>query len=499
MPGYRAALLLTVLALFRGCDSKVVVVPVPQDKALPSEGVIYALPNTVMRLQMKLDKTSRSGARYAAYAAIFAPDGEPVCKDADCTEEKKVTYSLQQGTTFATYGEPDPDNVFLVKFVGKGAIDQTLSMTWSEAGLLSAASASVTNRTGDVVLSGLKLVAGLGTKAALGAEKAGAGVKPCDPDPSPTDDWAIPILQNGGSTSAPALIANYCAIKKADRDTLYRDDALLKDAVKAYVDKVQPLVAAREQILRGASQTFEPASLLSHIEAEISHHLTVLYLGTKKTLTWDGALDVRTPKVDLPHTYTVLRVAANDGICLGASEVPPDSKPLPDKFTILKDRACADATPVDLKLDFYPDGRSQLFNRIQDDPKGERSFRYRMPARVKAELSDKGQAYGAGIFSVAQLGKVVSFPASRHSKSLSYDLAFVEATGGLKTFKLGTTGALDTATVDALNSVGGTLLDARSKSADDLNRLTREQQILKLKDDICTIQKKYGLDCTVQP
>jgi hypothetical protein len=111
-------------------------------------------------------------------------------------------------------------------------------------------------------------------------------------------------------------------------------------------------------------------------------------------------------------------------------------------------------------------------------------------------------SYGNGVFSVAQLGKVISLPANRNSKTLSYDLAFIENTGALKTFKLGTTGALDAATVDALSGVGGTILDARNKEKqkeDEVTVLTREDTILKLKDDICNIQKKYGLPCTVQP
>ena len=81
-------------------------------------------------------------------------------------------------------------------------------------------------------------------------------------------------------------------------------------------------------------------------------------------------------------------------------------------------------------------------------------------------------------------------------------MAFIEATGGLKTFKLGTAGGLDASTIDALAGVGGTLLDARNaarKQNDELTVLTREFQLLKLRDDICTIQKKYGLPCTVQP
>jgi Domain of unknown function (DUF4831) len=102
-------LFLTLGVLLAGC-AKVVVVKVPT--TTPADGIIYALPNTVVRVQLKLDRTEKSGARYAAYAAIFAPESKPVCKDQKCTEEKKVTYSLQQNATFATYGEPDPESCF---------------------------------------------------------------------------------------------------------------------------------------------------------------------------------------------------------------------------------------------------------------------------------------------------------------------------------------------------------------------------------------------------
>lgn len=532
MSAYLVATLLFAAMFFRGCDSKVVVVPVPPDKAMPAEGVIYALPNTVARLQVKVDKTVRSGARFAPYAAIFAPDGDPVCKEEKCAEENEKTYSLQQGTTFATYGEPDPTNVFLVKFTGKRTVDQSLSMTWNEVGLISAASASVTNRTGDVILSGLKLAAGLGTKAAFGAAlaneaKANVDVKrKCQKDPSATntDEWVIEtIWQNATSPSDATLIGNYCAIKKEDRDnpakfppqntplgsgekvvdpvtkveTDYTYGDLLKDAVKAYMTNVAPLIATRQTILTGGSLSSEPATLLSHIETEINQQLTILYLGMKRTLTWEGALDVRSLAEGVP--LAVLRIDPKYGICLGNSEVSPDSKPIPgDKFNILPAGQCAAAAPVNLTLDFYPVRSKQLFTKITDITTGERSFRYRIPAQVRARLEDSNKVYGSGVFSVAQLGTVISLPANRHSKTLSYDLAFIESTGGLKTFKLGTTGGLDTATVDALSGIGGTLIDA-SKKNDEVNRLTRQQQLLKLQDDICTIQKKYGLPCTVQP
>jgi hypothetical protein len=185
---------------------------------------------------------------------------------------------------------------------------------------------------------------------------------------------------------------------------------------------------------------------------------------------------------------------------------------LPADF-LLKD--CGMGSPINLLTALFP--ATQLFQSVSSHTThltGEQSFRYRIPAQVRADIVDAdGASYGASVFSMAQFGALASLPASRHSKSLTYNLSMVEATGGLKNFTLGTTGSVDAGTVDALSSVAGTLLDARNASntadktaaaaaktaKDDLTVLTRQDQLLKLKDDICTLQKKYGIDCTVQP
>lgn len=486
-----------------GC-AKVVVVPIKAKVPTPAEGVIYALPKTVVRIQMKLDKTKLTSAPYIEFAAVFAPDGKPVCKDACTAQELKPKYSIQDGATFSTYGEPDPENVYLVKFVGRGAIDQTLSMTWNETGLLSAASASVTNRTTDVALAGLKLAAGLGTKAAFGATKAvmtnnlcGGASEPADS----ADKIVIPLLQKVAQPYANDVIDNYCSLTAAERSKIATSPAKLADAVDAYQNQIVPSLKQRDDVLSGVRDTSEPTTLVGLQEARIAQRLAKLYLGSKQTKTWEGMLDVRAVVAPPATPAVVLRLDPEKGLCLGAGEIPPTAKPLPDDFLLLNGDDCKNAAAVSLPLDYYP--KEQLYSRIEDDTKGERSFRYRVPAQVKADLlGNPTHSYGTGVFSVAQLGRVISLPANRNSKTLSYDLAFVESTGALKTFKLGTTGALDAATLDALNGVGGTILDAVNKDKqkqEDVTTLTREDTLLKLKDDICTIQKKYGLPCSVQP
>jgi hypothetical protein len=494
---FRSAGLLASMLMIAGCATIVV----ERVTSAGSDGLIYALPNTVLRVQLKLNQTVKSGAPYAAYAAIFAPDSHPVCRDAACSGLPKASYAVESGATFSTYGEPDPANVYFVKFTGGRAVDQTLSMTWNEAGLLTAASSSVTNRSTDIAMSGVKLLTAVGTKAAFGAVSARAGVNPQCPDKSTTDDWVLPLLHPAAAQVQSTLIGNYCALKKSDRDALPRDDRLFDAALAAYIAKVQPLVHVKGAILDGTSQTLDQTALLTKLETEIDQELTELYVGKTVTQSWDGTIDVRKLAVDSP--LSILAVDANKGFCLREAAIPPDAKPLPPQFDRLNATDCTGAANVVLHTHYYPDPALQLFSMVTDKGEGQRSFRYRVPAQVSVTIDDdKGKVYGAGVVRVAQLGTVMSLPAQRHSKSLSYDLTFVEATGALKSFKLGTTGGLDSSTIDALSGAGGTVLDAENaakKNEQEAAVLTRQDQLLKLRDDICTIQAKYGIKCTIAP
>jgi hypothetical protein len=407
-----------------------------------------------------------------------------------------------------SYGEVDPQNVYLVKFSGRGAVDQTLSMTWNETGLLSTAGAAVTNRSIDVAVSGVKLLASVGTKAAFGA-----AFLPVDPRnkaerckvQSPNDEWVLSILAKDGADASGSLKNTYCEIDAAKRGQLPHetaDRALFEDATKDYAAKVLPLVEARTDILNGTSMSLEPATLLPRIESEIGQQLATLYLGSKVVKTWEGTVDVR--EIDVANPTTVMAIDEDKGFCLRDSVQAWESKAVPDEIKSLGVSECAAVTnPIALRFEYFPVKAGQLHSMVFDEPSGDRSFRYRIPAQVVAHLvgkDDKG--YGDAVLSIAQLGTVISLPAQRHTKSLSYDLAFLEATGALKSFKLGTTGSLDAATVESLSTAGGAYLDARSakrKSEEELAVLTEQDTILKLKDEICTIQAKYGITCSVAP
>jgi hypothetical protein len=511
---------LVVLTLGISSCAKLVVEKVPPSGAVPADGVFYALPTTVVRLQLKLDRTVREGAEFVYYAPIFAPEGKPVCAAPKCTDKEEIEYSLEDDIGITTRGVPDPNQVYLVKFSGGGAIDQNLAVSWNEEGLLSAASGTVTNRASDIAMSGLKLAASLGTKGAFGAaalkvtEKGkNTGAEKCEVNGLATDEPFIATFRGINANAAEDLIENFCA--NSQRASLAYHADLLARATRSYEKRVVPLVTARRKILEGTSALSDPATLLPAIEAELGQQLAKLFLGTRSVKTWDGTLEVA-GIVESRKEFDVLRIDGGAGFCIGKdASAPPEGKPYPEKFTAPpRDAKCdSPTTRVTLSWDYYPKMEDQLFNRIDLTETGERSFRYRMPAQVAVSLliedtsgSGKKVSKGGAKLSIAQLGKVVSLPAARHSKSLTYDLAFIEATGALKSFKLGTTGGFDAGTVDALSDVSGTVLDAgaarkakRATEQDELTVLTREKSLLELRDAICTLKQKYGQTCDDQP
>lgn len=526
----RPLCLVLAAVLSSSACSKVVVVPVPQTATLQGEGVFYALPKTVARVLVKADKESSTSARYARFAPIFAPGTKPPCGTIKSCAAlkggpgKSAKYSLQQGTVFTSFGEPDPKQVFMVKFTGGGAFDQSLSMAWNEAGLLSTASASVTNRTIDIVTSGAKLVTGLVAKGLAGSVNASRAQTPdkCAVDGDAAIDKPIIaiLLEVDPEPKSNDLVANYCDLPLHDRvqgtDENSRDDFTAEDtealwpAVRAYKLRVWPLINQRSTLLTSTSlNVLEPDKYLDKLDPLINDQLKALFIGSKSTATWELPFEVRTLAVGTP--VDILGVNEANGVCPVAA-LASDAKPMPDDFQTAN-VTCTEMAV--LSLAYHPAQTDQLFSRVQEGTAaetGDRSFRYVLPAQVKAQLTFKKDNYGTGVFSVAQLGHVVSLPAKRHSKTIAYDLAMIEATGGLKSFKLGTTGGLDAATIDAFAAAGGTALDARNAelkeardkrekaeaAADEVAILTRQQTILKLKDEICELQKKYGLACTVQ-
>ncbi len=500
-------LILLSVILLNGC-AKIVVVNVPKAKP-QNDGVFYALPKTVVRVNLVVEKVENKAAPFAEFAEIFAPGSETVCKAPICTEEEKKFYRMKRGATMTTFGEPDPEHVYMVKFIGRGELDQSVTMQWNEAGVITGAEAKVTNRTIDIAVSSLKFAAGLSTRFASGSATDNVTVpSKCD-DPTSTDEWVLPILGKYPNNAAKSqLIYNYCGIPCDKRESWGNYDGLLARATKAHYQEVFPLEKKRED-LQVDKPYYDPASLIKDLDVLIERKIRVLFLGTQTITPWESVFEVRDFVAgSMPRPTTLLRLNKAKGFCVQEDLLAPGVKPVPGKDLITGDE-CANALDVSLKLDFYPAQTSQLFDVVRTNAaineNGERSFRYRIPAQVKAEVTYNKSVFGAGVMAIAQLGTIASLPAKRNSKTLAYDLKFVEATGALKSFTLGTTGGIDSGVIDQLSTVSNSIVDARSKardneaaSQDELNILKREAEILKLRDQICELRKKNGLTCEIQ-
>jgi hypothetical protein len=527
------------LCFLAGC-SKIVVHKLVPSGTPPSistaDGVIYALPKTIVRVNLKVDKNSIKPAPFARYAGIFAPGISAVCKPKECKgvdDPGKDTFSVEDGASFTTYGEPDVNHVYLVKYSGSGAVDQNLALTWNESGLLSTASSTVTNRTTDVVVSGITsalsiaakvVAAGGGAGAELkGSAKTAVGCKELIPSAttlSPKDKDFLDAIRSSSINVLlqPTMMRSYCTIPAKDRGDLTFDQPYFNAAVEAYNDQIVPLIVSLGTLFGGNSSSLSPTDLINKVTLEMNTRLIALYVGTKGTATWAATLDVRNVPESIDSEASkdleIMKIDT-DGVCISATRIAPDGAPLTSDFGAIKS-SCDSGKPLTMHLAYLPEKSQQLATLVkEDDPEtgDDASFRYRIPAQVSANLIYDDNSIAGGKFFVAQLGRVVALPATRHSKALTYNIGLIEATGGLKSFTLGTTGGLDSTTVSALGTAVTGIQDAKKTAADNaqaaadkaataadpLTDLTRQDTILKLQDEICTIQQKYNLPCTVQP
>lgn len=523
-----------LVASLAGC-AQIKVDKVESYDPVAATGIVYALPKTIVRLDLKVDHVTYEEGKYAEFKKIFAPDADDLCKEK--SEGRPCpAYVVQDTATIATYGRPDPDNLYMVNFLTGGFLtDQTMTMSWAENGLVSGTAASVTNRSIDVAISTIKLAASVGTKAVTGgagftpATVKGAGLllarrrpNTCDFDPAvkgrlqqtplPNDDWVIGVLidKTKGSVT-DAVIANYCSLSNAERSR-FTDRKRLESAASFYTNKIGDLAANRDSLLAGTQAVLDIVATLGRLESQIDKNINAAFVGTKKTKTWNVSADVRTDKLRLGTDIEVLRWDPAFGACLGNDvEQVPASADLPESFNDSTNFRCNAGKPATgglrtalLKVALSPAAAEQVFTRVKDVVDGsDRSFRYRIPAQVLGTLTSDTKPLAASQFSVAQFGTVISLPAKRSTKALTYDLGFIEATGALKSFKLVTSGAADSSgSIDALSGAAGTVLDARSAARAAKSESAQNEALykeLKLRDDICTLQTKLGLQCTTPP
>lgn len=117
-------------------------------KAPKMNGVFYALPQTVLKLDVPITRKDLEPGKYAEFAGFFFPGEEAV-------EKKDIKFSIGK-PAFDSRGEPDPDEIYLVNIQGGIFETKTLMMEYTPEGVLSKAQAESKDETLEFVTSGIK-------------------------------------------------------------------------------------------------------------------------------------------------------------------------------------------------------------------------------------------------------------------------------------------------------------------------------------------------------
>jgi hypothetical protein len=530
-----AAGLAALIMVLAGCTAKIIVtkVPLPGVAAKgetppkptakePMNGVYYALPRTVLKVELPIERTSAEAGKYVVYLPIFFPR---LAEAQSAVSSTGTSYKPGKAVILAT-GEPDPENVYYLKTTSRGPIDRTGLMEYTEQGTVSGASASADNVTTDIALSVLTAVGGIASRVAGAATFDSSSLK-CG---TGEEKKTIPcLIKDGDATIAvdrDALQVNYSKLS-AEQKSLVDDAAKAEkppflDALRAYA-LIYDLQNKRKN-LRETDKPLAPEPLLKDYDADIATELAYFFVGAFKKESWTFTTELR--PVELTETPELFRVHPSKGICF-STEIPVSDQP-PSKFWLegashrcegedlllvkqdlqeqLKKEtdpvkreqldkqvkavdekiaklkgAVAGAKKLKAKYALYPE-TGQPFQSVTAGfvETGERGFRYRMPAMTK--VSFNWEKVGAGTLStsnqmIAQFGAVVSLPASAGGRTTGYKLKFYEATGALKSFDVTSKAILQKAAVDTAASQALSTYDAKVKAGDELALRERQAKI----------------------
>jgi len=513
-----------------GCTGKVIVTkvpaPTPGNQKEDLEGVFYALPRTVIKVAVPIERSQSIPGVYAEYTELFFPDpshkagavkdsgsGTDTAKPADKTQKQKFALGKP---VFTTVGEPDLSKLYYVKFVGSGAVDRTASIDYTEQGTVSGVQGGADNYTTDVILSAVNAAAGIASRVAFGSatdrpKATPPKAKECPENPSDDDEAVYDFFVT--DNNAKEIFYHYCELgDPASRKKIQNDVAAAKadwnsplsKAFKAYKD-IADLTSKRRDLITQTGVGAPLPSLevmLKEIDALLTRNMATYFTGQTKKDTWTPAFELRPLAVNDPP-IALLSIDETGGVCLIQSLPPQDEAT--DGF--LSKDGCKEATAKTVRVRFALNGTDQVFMRVQGafEETGDRSFRYLIPAAAIAtlEIGGTGSAEclkepgckrgGAAALSIGQFGAEVSLPASSGGRSVNYTLKFFEATGALKSFSLASKAAIQAATVNSLTTTANSALDAKNKQAaadaakaDQLAKLDRQAKILQ---DQATIEK----------
>lgn len=535
-------LLLTVLITSACFEGKVVttkVSPADAGKGKEMNGIFYALPRTIVKVDVPVVRTSKQPATFSVFTPCFFPNENYVAK-------KETGFAIDsEKVRFETLFIPDTNEVYMIKTRGNMFETRNLEVSLTESGVLLKTSAEVTNDTIDIVTGTIKTAAGLVAKG-LPVFLSDTGELTNDEENCRTllvENWiedskltsssVVGTDAVGQNIQVNDLFVVDAGVRKTASDKLalvanlpkvIRDKADFKGgygAAKQIADRIEELEARRLAIV---SEDPYPspglrADTLRIALDEMTKKITELkennFLGSESKLTWNASFRFNPDPANLERSlftlskeYGVCSINVNQGI-------RPDprfkiGKTCPGGAATCKpSQMVAVACNGDIvKVTTAPGengeggaGGDLLANRVrtaQLRQGGERGFYYRIPGRAIALLFHGASEIGRAPVSIAQFGEVVSLPASTGGRKTKYALELYEASGGLKNFSMGSSALIQQKNIDDVAGATSTLIEAKGERnkakapADELQQLEKQRKILEERKKIRELEKELG-------
>ena len=479
------ALIAGLCLLTLGCASKIVVRPVAQAPKL--NGIVYALPKTVVTATVTLKRIDNAPGVYAGYAPCFFHELDPAT---DVTYEKTSRIKISDAT-FSSRGVPDTTQVYVIN-IGAGWLQKkTIDAQLTESGLLTSSNAEVKNEALTFTVSTIKSAAAIGgnimsTAGQFAFIRLSAMQQP--PEMSALKQCAATLEQLSGKLRGKKPFDD--AVTELRNITQARDAAAQQGLLaaskfsraKLAFDRMANLITAREQAVssppNGSTSVEALKEQLSEYNDTVNQYAEY-FLGSTTTKSWTPAFDVTPDEGEKirnnPTEYALFTYRASShgaakpvGVCIDNKHtevvVAPDFSMDAQQCQSMQDGLSASLAVQEALRDALVavDAAPEL--------KGERSYYYRIPDSVVVTLEDAGKPLANTTLLLAQWGKVASLPAGIGSIRSKYKVQIAPVTGALTNFSMDSDAKLEGSDFSGLESASKSVTDPITTSKNKLNK-----------------------------
>lgn len=452
----RIFILTIAMFLLVGCAHTLRVQPYQGEKANEMDGVIYALPRTIIEVTIPMmreyTQLTKFGGEFCEAVNVvgskdlkFLQAGFGIDCSSYVNNYEQVKVNFRTGKPeINTRVEADPNKIFVVNTKVNLSQDLALNMELTEECLLCAGDATVTEHGYDYVVKTLEIAASAGKILMFGSPRV--------------------ATKESGET---------------------KTDYILERA-KAINDELGRIRRRKLGLISNQNATMENMEIfklmLNELQKEEAAQLANLL--KKQRSLWTAQLDM-TPEKSFIQ-ISLFKIDKKTGIFDANKDlhVPPAFKA--KKIDISK------ATEVVITLER---NSNQMVDKIMEvTRKNPRGFYYRIPAYACVTVSFNDTVKAKKRLQIAQLGRVVSLPPTRGTYKNNNGVTFHTETGALKKITM-TSEAPPAEMISQVGTAGQSLLEARAASLqaqaladDELTKLQREYNLLLLKKQIEDLQ-----------